>query len=90
MKEIMTSPLQAKEEHPSTQFPDTKEELLNVLREKWEVDPIKRAAILMGQTTPRYFRSRCDRQDAIQDFVDHVEMLDDNEYVLTDSSNLLF
>jgi hypothetical protein len=81
ISEIMTSPLQTKDEHPSTKFPDTKEELLSVLREKWTVDPIKQAAILMGQTTPRYFRSKSDRQDVVQAFADHVEGLDDNEYV---------
>jgi hypothetical protein len=37
-------------------FPESKEALLEVLREKWEIEPCRMQASLISQTTPRYFK----------------------------------
>ena len=56
-------------------YPDTKDELLAVLRQKSDVDPIKKAAILMGQITPRYFKMKSSRNDAMKALEEHVAAL---------------
>lgn len=58
MKSGVTSSfrLGANNQHPCTMFPESKEALLATLREKWEVDPVRKAGIMTSQGTPRYFK----------------------------------
>lgn len=69
--------------HPSTLFPESKTELLEVLREKWEIDPLRRAAVLASQSTPRYFKvsnngHRCDPLESLE------TLLEKPKYSVTD------
>ena len=66
--------LQLNTQHPSVLFPDTKDALLDTLHEKWEVDPVRRAALLVGQQTPRYLKvsnngKRCDPLENLERLV---------------------
>lgn len=85
-----------KPQHPSMLLPETKEELLAVFREKWEIDPIRKAAILTSQITPRYFllsksAKRCDHIRNLENMVNRndIVILDDGSLVSSNTRRSL-